>query len=403
MINKKNRTACKACRLRKCLIVGMSKSGSRYGRRSNWFKIHCLLQEQQEKQQQQHIEGMLISPSASPYSFGLAPNGFMQKSHDEDFKTVSTPSTSPASSHISDTPSNGLDLLTKLQAGAAPPARFDNKHATTLLAHGSTGSSSNIPKDPSFYMHSMNAFPGMSFPLPPTNLAQLFFSGFGAPTLSHHYQDMLMAKPSPFLGMDQYMLQKQIEEGRHRAMMNSPPVSVSPTSPPRPLSCEAPSKSLPIMINHINGQSEEEEEEEEDIDISGEPVTKRQKPNPVCVNPEESSNKSVTVCKAAAACDDLPLDLSLTSSKITTGGNNTAAAHLFSETLSAVSSSHRQKYKGADCPAQTGEAAANDEVDDDVQVDVDDQKQTAFFDYFKQTFVRENQFSKIKNNEIYSF
>ncbi|EAT34225.1 AAEL013518-PA [Aedes aegypti] len=38
VINKKNRTACKACRLRKCLVVGMSKSGSRYGRRSN-----CLL------------------------------------------------------------------------------------------------------------------------------------------------------------------------------------------------------------------------------------------------------------------------------------------------------------------------------------------------------------------------
>ncbi|XP_064113473.1 uncharacterized protein LOC135220085 [Macrobrachium nipponense] len=43
-INKKTRTACKSCRLRRCLMVGMSKSGSRYGRRSNWFKMHYLMQ-----------------------------------------------------------------------------------------------------------------------------------------------------------------------------------------------------------------------------------------------------------------------------------------------------------------------------------------------------------------------
>ena len=35
-------------------MVGMSKSGSRYGRRSNWFKIHCLLQEQQQQAASQH-------------------------------------------------------------------------------------------------------------------------------------------------------------------------------------------------------------------------------------------------------------------------------------------------------------------------------------------------------------
>ncbi|XP_055329468.1 zygotic gap protein knirps-like isoform X2 [Paramacrobiotus metropolitanus] len=71
-INRKTRTCCKACRLEKCLAVGMSKNGSRYGRRSNWFKIHCLIQSQHDQ------------------------NGSSEADHDADERfsdrTVSTPS-----------------------------------------------------------------------------------------------------------------------------------------------------------------------------------------------------------------------------------------------------------------------------------------------------------------------
>lgn len=72
VINKKNRTACKACRLKKCIVVGMSKSGSRYGRRSNWFKIHCLLQEQQQHQlQQQQLQQQQHQQNGAP---GIPPS-----------------------------------------------------------------------------------------------------------------------------------------------------------------------------------------------------------------------------------------------------------------------------------------------------------------------------------------
>lgn len=110
IINKKNRTACKACRLRKCLLVGMSKSGSRYGRRSNWFKIHCLLQEQQ----QQQIHQLHTSKSPPNFNSSLNPSFLpanllpaatlaeyyknSDKSYTEEMTRQSSPSDSGASS-----------------------------------------------------------------------------------------------------------------------------------------------------------------------------------------------------------------------------------------------------------------------------------------------------------------
>lgn len=68
-------------------MVGMSKSGSRYGRRSNWFKIHCLLQEQQNKvnnnsisQNGNNVGSNHSSPNPAQHQTGNAnilPNDFI--------------------------------------------------------------------------------------------------------------------------------------------------------------------------------------------------------------------------------------------------------------------------------------------------------------------------------------
>ncbi|XP_066250228.1 protein embryonic gonad-like isoform X1 [Euwallacea similis] len=108
VINKKNRTACKACRLRKCMMVGMSKSGSRYGRRSNWFKIHCLLQQQQQ-QQQQHHQPPPFMPQNSEVSMNLAaaagllrPNPYLSSM----FRSPGLPSVPGTSPAVRDSVSN---------------------------------------------------------------------------------------------------------------------------------------------------------------------------------------------------------------------------------------------------------------------------------------------------------
>lgn len=64
VINKITRTACKACRLTKCLQVGMSKDGSRFGRRSNWFKMKFRLADQPTDDQYARTPSELVDASA---------------------------------------------------------------------------------------------------------------------------------------------------------------------------------------------------------------------------------------------------------------------------------------------------------------------------------------------------
>ncbi|KAF5306695.1 hypothetical protein FQR65_LT07250 [Abscondita terminalis] len=104
VINKKNRTACKACRLRKCLLVGMSKSGSRYGRRSNWFKIHCLLQQQQQQ------AGVGLATSTAGL---LRPHPYYRHLN------VSNPATTDAKSSESDSGASSADPDDEMRSTSA--------------------------------------------------------------------------------------------------------------------------------------------------------------------------------------------------------------------------------------------------------------------------------------------
>lgn len=77
VIDKKSRTSCKACRLQKCLDVGMSKASSRYGRRSNWFKISHALGQNRENEEKKKLRipipslGFHQSPLLPPSSVSL--------------------------------------------------------------------------------------------------------------------------------------------------------------------------------------------------------------------------------------------------------------------------------------------------------------------------------------------
>ncbi|XP_070161188.1 zygotic gap protein knirps-like [Polyergus mexicanus] len=99
-INKKNRTSCKACRLKKCILAGMSKSSSRYGRRSNSFKAtYSSSPTQGDKQNEK--------PYTVP-SFGLYPSLLSRPCVGYDDESDATTAQKVSANHVND-PANSYN------------------------------------------------------------------------------------------------------------------------------------------------------------------------------------------------------------------------------------------------------------------------------------------------------
>lgn len=189
IINKKNRTACKACRLRKCLMVGMSKSGSRYGRRSNWFKIHCLLQEQQAAAQQHannqknSIASNMIGASQSFQPRHPTKEELMMFGIEDYYKQSSaSPSISSPDSHNSDS---------SIEIGS------DKRNL--LLRNTKIPEVPSLSKDHLPFLQL--PFPGLPLMPPPGFLpsSNLLFPGYHHPALyPHSLLKHTQSEPSPF-------------------------------------------------------------------------------------------------------------------------------------------------------------------------------------------------------------
>lgn len=180
----------------------MSKSGSRYGRRSNWFKIHCLLQEQQQAQTANQNEMQKASANSfnlmrhQPYASNLFSRSPCTKEEllmlrlDEYVKhpvPSSSPSVSSPDSHNSD---SSIEIGSKRNSN-------NHKHVPNTQQHHNQQQISPLALNKDLFLPMQFA----GFPLMPP-------PGFLPPThfLYSSYHNALYEQ-------NQYLMQKQVQQG----------------------------------------------------------------------------------------------------------------------------------------------------------------------------------------------
>ncbi|XP_069969903.1 protein embryonic gonad [Penaeus vannamei] len=313
VINKKNRTACKACRLRKCLLVGMSKSGSRYGRRSNWFKIHCLLEDRR---------------SSAAGELGVSGGS----------ECWSGPGTS-------DDEGDAIDVCgpPEVPRGSPPPARTSpalsspDSHASDNSVEASLygeGGGRHLPYLPPLYPRlsvlpppppspasSSSSSPSSSYPgapLSPLLLSQFPLGGGTPPpySLYPYFSHTACYAPSYDLPFDAPAIRRSPEVSLRVGRAHSPPAGAGHVRAPakRPAECPAP---LPLA-KRLRLLEERNAADEAHRRLALPPLQRRPDVSvSVSVSVRKEAALAVPVglaTKAAAPPSDVPMDLSVRSS-----------------------------------------------------------------------------------------